>query len=173
MRRKFGGCGIVYRLRLELYFGALMSKSLAPPAESLSSLMTRAPELYDSVSSLLQEGYSPGGVAALTGVHVQTVRAVRELVQGAIHAAIRKMGYDLVEAAQKAAARLVDEIDQVPVEKLPQALAILLDKSLLLNGAPTQRVSIEHTKVLSREQLLAMYDSLGKKAKGVEVERLE
>lgn len=148
-----------------------MKKSLAPPAESLSSLMTRAPELYDRVSQLLEEGHSPAGVSALTGVDIRTVRLVRETIADAIHAAIRKTGYDLIETIQRFSERLLAEADRIPAEKLPQALALLLDKSLLLNGAPTSRVEFAHVKAPSRERLLEMYRELSKKADAVEVTR--
>lgn len=146
-------------------------KKFLVPVESISELMTRSPETYAKIIELLEQGHGPGGVAVLTGTHIQTVRVCREMAAGSIHAGIRKMGFDLVEAAQRAAERLVDEIDEIPIEKLPGALAILLDKSLLINGQPTQRMEIEHTKVIPREQLLKMFDSLTKKAEGIEIKR--
>jgi hypothetical protein len=140
----------------------LARKSLAIAPESIAALTARSPERYARIVELLEAGHSPGGVAALMNVNIATVRAVRELVGGAIHTAIRKLGYDLTEAAQRAAERLVNEIDRVPIDKLPQALAILLDKSLLIAGAPTQRVAVERAKVLSPEQLREMFDRLEK-----------
>jgi hypothetical protein len=80
------------------------------------------------------------------------------------------MGYDLVEAAQRAAERLVNEIDAMPLEKLPSALAILLDKSLLIHGQPTVRVEVGHVKAPDRAKLLEMYEALHKRAKAVEIE---
>lgn len=146
-----------------------IKRALTVPAESICELMTRSPETYAKIIEFLEQGHSPGGVAALTGTHIQTVRVCREMAAGAIHATIRKMGYDITEAAQKAASRLAEEIDRMPLEKLPAALAILLDKSLILNGQATARLEIEHSRVPSREQLMQMFDKLAQKADAREI----
>jgi hypothetical protein len=149
-----------------------VKKSLMPPAESVAVLAERDPALYSKITELLEAGHSPGGVAALTNTNIQTIRARREVCSGAIHAAIRRMGYDLVEASQKAASRLADEIDQVPISKLPQALSVLLDKVALISGLPTSRVEVGHAKPLDREALLRMYDALvAKRADAIEITR--
>jgi hypothetical protein len=80
--------------------------------------------------------------------------------ESAIHAGIRSVGRNLVEAAQAMSERLVEEGNEIPIHLLPQALAVIVDRAQLLVGAPTAR--IEHKSVPSPEDLQAMFDALPK-----------
>jgi hypothetical protein len=134
---------------------------------SIAALMERSPETYAKCVKFIEEGHSPGGVAALCGVSIATVRKIRSIIgEPAIHAGIRSVGRNLVEAAQAMSERLVEEGDEIPIHLLPQALAVTVDRASLLSGGVTQR--IEHKNVPTPEDLLAMFDALPK-AKVTEV----
>jgi hypothetical protein len=147
-----------------------MKKSLVP-VESLSELMQRDPAVYEKCTEYLSQGNSVTGTSALTGVASGTVRAIREVLGDAVvHAGIRRAGANITEAVSILSERLIEEASALPVDKIPGALGVLIDRALLINGGPTVRV--EHTKVLSREELLRMYDSLIKKADAREINRV-
>jgi hypothetical protein len=144
----------------------------AIPEETPASLMNRDPARYERVVDALEkDGFSPNAISALYGVHPNTVRKIRAaLGPGACHSAIRHIASNMIESAQLLSARLVKEIDSIPPSQMASALAVLTDKILLLVGSPTQRIEIEHSKkIVSPEQLRAMFDKLPKQANAREV----
>jgi hypothetical protein len=53
---------------------------------------------------------------------------------------------------------LLEHADKMPIDRVPFALAVTVEKSELLGGAATSR--IEHRKVVTQEELQAMFDAL-------------
>jgi hypothetical protein len=127
--------------------------------ESIPEFMERDPNAYAKCVELLEAGHSPGGAAALCRIPIQLARKIRNLMgESAISAGIRQVARNLTEASQLMSERLVDEADQIPINALPNALGIVVDRTSLLVGQPTVR--IEHKNVPSPEDLRKMFDAL-------------
>jgi hypothetical protein len=128
---------------------------------SIAALMERSPETYAGCVKFIEEGHSPGGIAALCGVSIATVRKIRNIIgKAAIHAGIRSVGRNLVEAAQAMSERLIEENGEIPIAQLPTALGVIVDRASLLSGGVTAR--IEHKNVPTPEDLQKMFDALPK-----------
>jgi hypothetical protein len=131
--------------------------------------MERNPAAYAKIVEFLEAGHSPAGAAALTRTPLATVRKIRNLLgEVAIAAGIRATARNLTEASQLMSERLIDEVDQIPINVLPNALGVIVDRASLLSGNPSVR--IEHTHVLTPEELRKMFDALPK-AKAIDVSK--
>jgi hypothetical protein len=74
---------------------------------------------------------------------------------------------NLTDFASRGIERMGKDLPLMHIDKLPLAVAIVIDKVQLLQGQATAR--IETTKGISQEQLIAMLESM-KKAEAKEIE---
>jgi hypothetical protein len=122
-------------------------------------LMEAHPELYQKCVDYLESGMSPGGAAALCHISVGLARKIRNLLgPQALHAAIRQAGRNMIESAQLLSERMVNEGHKIPIHLVPNAVGMMVDKSLLVTGEATQRIEVQH--VPTPEELKKMFDAL-------------
>jgi hypothetical protein len=114
-------------------------------------LMEARPETYQKCVDLLESGISPGGAAALCHISTALARKIRNILgTDALHAAIRAAGRNMIESAQLLSERMVNESHKIPITQVPNALGMMVDKSLLVTGAPTQRIEVAHVPTHER-----------------------
>lgn len=95
---------------------------------------------YDAIVAALGEGLGVRAIARALGVHTMTVRAVREREGEAVADEKMRTASKLRQFARMGAERLVEEVDDIPIDKLPLAVAIAVDKAQLLHGEATERI---------------------------------
>lgn len=112
------------------------------------------PELRKRVVALLMEGKSTDLVAEESGVSKPVVIAIKkqEAANGfSINEWKRGISTALASIVSKGADRLSVEIEKIPAGQLPLAIAILTDKILALQDAPT--TIVEHRLRVSHEDI--------------------
>jgi hypothetical protein len=138
-----------------------------PSEIAVEELIDRERELCREAVELLAAGKSAEAVAACTGIAVENVRTLSEFVPdyGVI---VRSTTVKNLRAANlRMSEILAEEADQISPDKLAFSMAITAEKSELLSGGLTQRV--EHRRVVTREELQALFESLPRaKAKVIE-----
>ena len=78
-----------------------------------------------------------------------------------LHADIRYVGRNFVEASQDMIERLVNEAHEIPIHLLPGALGTIVDRASLLHGNPTAIIQHARAKdVPTPEQLAEMFNAL-------------
>lgn len=97
-------------------------------------------EKYQAIASALAEGMGVRQIARAFHVHTQTVRAVRMREAEPIANEKQATAKLLRRFARMGAERLIEEIDEIHVDKLPLAIAIATDKAQLLDGEATARL---------------------------------
>jgi len=117
-----------------------------------------AKEITDSVIGWLANGWSPQRIANITGLHVELVRQIREEHPEAISNIKASIATQLGEVVQILAERMLATAHEIDPAKIPQSLALVLDKYQLLSGGATAR--FEHKNVASAEDLQKMFDAL-------------
>ena len=138
--------------------------------ESVAVFMERDPAGYAKIVEFVEQGHSPAGVAALARVPLATVRKIRNLLgESAIHAGIRQVARNLVEASQNMSERLVNESAEIPIQLLPNALGTVIDRASLLSGGVTARAEHRRKDVPTPEQLQELFNALPK-AKAIDVQ---
>lgn len=100
-------------------------------------LHARDPDRYRAIVAALAEGIGIRAIARAYRVSVNTVRAIRFRESGPIDTDKKEISTRLRQFARMASDRLVEEIDEIPIDKLPLATAIVIDKVQLLDGEAT------------------------------------
>lgn len=126
--------------------------------QAVNTMMTERPESYAGIVRRLADGDTVPSVVKKTGLPVELVRKIRDLHPEHIEAGRRNAFARLEEALHSGAARLADQIDNVPLQSLPITLGVVFDKIQLIRGEATSRV--EHKKIASPEDLQAMFNAL-------------
>jgi hypothetical protein len=116
------------------------------------------PRRYTEIVIALMDGKPATAVAREFKVPLETVRGMRSLHSEAMNSGKAQILSHLEEASLCLARRLADEAPQIPLAKVPQALAISIEKHQLLSGGVTQRT--EHLNAPKPEDLKAMFDAL-------------
>jgi hypothetical protein len=85
-------------------------------------------------------------VAEAFGISREVVRRLRAdaIRSGELDHFKEELGRRFLAAADQLVDRIEDEPDKIPVASLPLSAAILVDKGLLLTGAPTARIQVDH-----------------------------
>lgn len=110
------------------------------------------------VLALLKDGVSVNEIVDQTGHSKHTILAIRRAQEDA--SGLNLMNWKKATAATMAAivakgsTRLLEEIENIPAGQLPLALAIMTDKVLALQDAPT--VVVEHRLRVSHEDINKM-----------------
>lgn len=114
-------------------------------------------EKRDKVVELLKDGQGARSVAEATGVSKPVVLAIKKDTED-------RNGFELgtwkkhtasilSQIATKGSQRLLEEIENIPAGQLPLAIAIMTDKVLSLQDAPTvvveHRLRVSHTDINS------------------------
>jgi len=115
-------------------------------------------QIVDSTVSWLANGWSPGRIATITGLHVDLVRRIRDEHPEAIANLKLTIATQLGETVQLLAERMLRSIDDIAPDKLPAALSQILDKYQLMSGGVTAR--FEHRNVATPEDLERMFNAL-------------
>ena len=138
-----------------------------PSEIAVEELIDRERELCREAVELLAAGKSAEAVAACTGIAVENVRTLSEFVPdyGVI---VRSTTVKNLRAANLRMSEIMaQQADKISADKLAFSMAITAEKSELLSGGLTQRV--EHRRVVTREELQALFESLPRaKAKVIE-----
>jgi hypothetical protein len=114
------------------------------------------PEKRADIEKRLKDGEGIVAIAKAVGSSEHTVSAIRNDLGGGLELNAWKKSHrnNLMQAAAKMGARLVNEVDNLPVGQLPLAIAILTDKAMTLNDQPTNVT--EHRLRISHDNLSAM-----------------
>lgn len=100
-------------------------------------LYAQDPDRYRAIVGALAEGIGLRAIARAYKVSPNTVRAIRVREAGPIDTEKKEISLRLRQFARMASDRLVEEVDEIPVDKLPLATAIVIDKMQLLDGEAT------------------------------------
>lgn len=103
-------------------------------------LFSHDPEKYKAVVAMLAAGRGIRAIKRACTVHHDTIHAVAKRERIAIDTLKQRIITDLETAVQVGAERVVDVIESMDGDKLPLALAVLIDKLQLLTGGATMRV---------------------------------
>lgn len=98
------------------------------------------PHLYQAIVIGLAEGLGIRQLSRAFKVSPNTVMAVRDREHSAIETEKIKISTTLRRFVQVAAERLLEEVNEIDIDKLGVPLGIAVDKLQLLDGQPTQRV---------------------------------
>ena len=116
------------------------------------------PLVRNKIIDMLKQGAGVTHIQRQTGVNKHTIIAIRNAAQDAgmfPHGSWKKHTAETFsEIVSRGADRLLNEIDELPVGQLPVALAIMTDKVLTLQDAPT--VVVEHRLKVSHDDINAM-----------------
>jgi hypothetical protein len=104
-------------------------------------LFKSKPDTYRAVVAALGEGMGTRQIARAYGVHFSTVRAIREREFAKVQDEKATTAKLLRQFSRMGAERLVEELDDIHVDKLPLAIAIAIDKAQLLDGEATARIA--------------------------------
>lgn len=118
----------------------------------------RMPEKYRSCLQMLADGWSPHLIDLWIGIGQDVIRRIRQMHPASIAKIKENVLDNLLEASQVMAERLAREAHQLPTERLPNALAAVIDKAQLLSGGVTQRT--ETKRAVTQEELQALFESL-------------
>ena len=104
---------------------------------------------------LLKDGKTVEETSKIVAVRKQTIVNIRKQmeVDGKLELGSwkREVAGDIAEFVRKGAARLVNNVENIPIGQLPMALAIAIDKVRDLADAPT--VTVEHRLKISQDEL--------------------
>lgn len=136
-------------------FEELKSPGLARKAQELAR---NDPDTYARIATDLADGLPVTKIAKLRRAAPELVRFIRAMHPELAHAARSQLVANLEEASVAMAQRLVAEVTQLNLDKLPQALSTVLDKLALLTGGVTQRT--EHLSAPKPEDIKRMFEDL-------------
>jgi hypothetical protein len=124
----------------------------------LSVLIEQNPDVYRNAVDLLSAGNSVQAVAHATSIPLQTIRAVAHVIPDYRLIVRETTARNLSQSSLRMSEVLLERADKMPIDRIPFALAVTVEKSELLGGAATSR--IEHKKVITRGELQAMFEAL-------------
>jgi hypothetical protein len=142
------------------YRGAKHFEELRYPglAARAQKLISQDPAKYVRIATALLDGETPTKIASTQSTDSNLVRFIRSMHPELVAAARTQMITNLEEVVSAMTARLLDETQALPIDKIPQALSTVLDKLSVLTGGVTARV--EHTTVPKPEDLERMFKAL-------------
>jgi hypothetical protein len=112
----------------------------------------------DKVKELLKDGVALKAIERETGIARTTIRGVRNEMEDNNEFNLgtwKKNTASLMsKIATKGSQRLLEEIDNIPAGQLPLAIAIMTDKVMSLQDAPT--IVVEHRLRVSHNDINAM-----------------
>lgn len=123
------------------------------------------PDVYRAVVHALGEGMGIRSIAKVFKISHHTIIAIREREGIQIATIKQRTSRDLRAFASIAAERLVEEMDSIPLQSLPVAIGIAIDKAQLLDG--------EATSILGKEEKRITPDDFNDYLKGIEAQVLE
>lgn len=110
------------------------------------------------VVELLKDGTGTNAVVAETGVTKHAVLAIRKGIEDGQGLQLstwkKETALTLSQVVSRGSSRLLEEIENIPAGQLALTLAILTDKVLALQDAPT--VIVEHRLKVSHEDINSM-----------------
>lgn len=121
-------------------------------------LHQRNPAKYRAIVNAFAQGMGKLQIARAFQVSHNTVSAVLEREGGPIDTEKRKIAGKMMNVARLGVERLEEEIERMPLQNLPIAVGIMVDKMQLLHGEATQRV--EHVQQSEIEDWNSFVDSL-------------
>ena len=130
---------------------------LATRAQTLSA---QDPITYAQIACQLMDGQSAHKIAKTNKVSPDLVRFIRSMHPELVHAARNQLISNLEETSIAMAQRLAQEVEDLPLAKLPHSLSTVLDKLALLTGGVTQRT--EHVQAPKPEDVQRMFEQLPK-----------
>lgn len=116
------------------------------------------PVRYARIVVRLMDGEQLEQIARVEGCSPELLRAVRMLHPEIVAAGRAEILANLEEVTVCFTRRLVREHEALPIDKVPNALSILIEKLSLLSGGATARV--EHANVPSSAELKRMFEAL-------------
>jgi hypothetical protein len=115
-------------------------------------------ETQEKVQEMLKDGSGASEINQVTGVNRTTVIAMRQNMESNSEFQLgtwKKQTATLMsQIVSRGSTRLLEEIENIPAGQLPLAIAIMTDKVLALQDAPT--VIVEHRLRVSHEDINAM-----------------
>lgn len=147
--------------RLETAFSGTRSlvEMRHPASAALAARMCRTdPVRYARIVVRLMDGEGLEQIARSEDCRVELLRAVRMLHPEIVAAGRAEILANLEEVTVSFTRRLVNESQALPIDKVPNALSILIEKLSLLSGGATARV--EHANVPSAAELKRMFEAL-------------
>ncbi len=115
-------------------------------------------ETQEKVQEMLKDGSGAREINQVTGVNRTTVIAMRQNMESNSEFQLgtwKKQTASLMsQIVSRGSTRLLEEIENIPAGQLPLAIAIMTDKVLALQDAPT--VIVEHRLRVSHEDINAM-----------------
>ena len=112
----------------------------------------------NEIIALIKDGVGVNEVSKQTKVSKHTVIALKKQFEDSQGINLsewkKKTTVTLAEIVNKGSTRLLDEIDNIPAGQLPLAIAIMTDKIMALQDAPT--VVVEHRLRVKHEDINAM-----------------
>jgi hypothetical protein len=145
-----------------VYKGATRIEELVRPGLSTTAhnLIAKDPKKYARIASDLLDGESTVAIARKEHVPPSLVMFIRQQHPELVHAGRANLISNLEEASIAMTRRLIDEGDEIRIDKVPHALALTLDKLAVLTGGVTSRT--EHVSAPKPEEVRAMFDALPK-----------
>jgi hypothetical protein len=131
-----------------------------PGAPSLSDLIEQKPDAHRAVVDLLSQGQSIQAVSGSTGVDFAVVKAASWFVPDYRIVCKNATARNLVLANLRMSEILAEHTDKLPIDRVPFAMAVGIEKGELLGGGVTQRT--ETRQVISREEIQRLFDQLPK-----------
>jgi hypothetical protein len=115
-------------------------------------------ETQEKVQEMLKDGSGAREINQATGVNRTTVIAMRQNMESNSEFQLgtwKKQTASLMsQIVSRGSTRLLEEIENIPAGQLPLAIAIMTDKVLALQDAPT--VIVEHRLRVSHEDINSM-----------------
>ena len=115
-------------------------------------------ETQEKVQEMLKDGSGASEINQVTGVNRTTVIAMRQNMESNSEFQLgtwKKQTATLMsQIVSRGSTRLLEEIENIPAGQLPLAIAIMTDKVLALQDAPT--VIVEHRLRVSHDDINAM-----------------
>lgn len=128
------------------------------PTQPLAELLEQNSSLYREAVSLLYLGHSTKSVALSTGLPEPLVRSMTVHIAGYFNIVRGSTAANLAQASLRLSELMLEKCDDLPPDRLAFATSIAVEKAALLGGGATAR--IESKRVISREELQAMFDAL-------------
>lgn len=98
------------------------------------------PDVYRAIVTAWANGLSQRQIARALRVSTNTVAAVVEREPDAVEAQKKRLVSGLRRFAGATVERMLEDLDRMPLQSLPVALGVAVDKLQLLTGEATQRV---------------------------------
>lgn len=110
------------------------------------------------VEAMLKDGAGTNAIVSEAGVNKHTVLAIRKNIEDGQGVELakwkRETAMTLSQIVTRGSSRLMEEIENIPAGQLALTLAILTDKVMALQDAPT--VIVEHRLKVSHEDINSM-----------------